>query len=440
MPRENPDEHRATSAERITDFETVAFPETRGWVGELAGSCDLLAYLPPRVAEMLEVNMREEKFEAGQRLIRQGDPGDSLMVIRDGVVRIGSKDANGKRRWIARSGRGQVLGEMALLTGEPRTADVIALKPVRAMVLSAETLHRLAREHPEIGEVLTGIVARRLGSVDHDALAGKTLGGWLIRRRLGKGGMSIVYDAEDRQGRRAALKMMSHRLVYDEGACRQFQREADIIQSFEHPNIVRMYERFAAFHTYFLALEFCEGAPLDEVLKRRGPLPESEARKVIGQAAAGLAYAHRAGVIHRDVKPANVMVARDGTVKLMDFGLARPVAELPASSDAAVVGTPAYMAPEQMEGQSLTTAADLFSFGAVMWEILAGRRLIGNLSFSELFRLHAEWKPPVVRETLPEVSSQLAEIIERCLAKSPEDRRVDLAPLAAWAAPFSLEG
>jgi serine/threonine-protein kinase len=326
---------------------------------------------------------------------------------------------------------------MSLLTGEPRTADAIAAKPVRAMVLPADRFHSLARQHPEIAEVLTSIVARRLGAAEHDSLAGKTLGGWLIHCRLGKGGMSVVYDAQDAQGRRAALKMMSHRLVYDEEACRQFQREAEIIQAFDHPNIVRMYERFAAFHTWFLALEFCDGQSLDSVLKATGPLPESEVRKIVGQLALALGYAHRAGVIHRDVKPTNVMVMSNGTVKLMDFGLARPVDEAPSLSEAAVVGTPAYMAPEQVMGDRLTLEADLFALGAMMWEMLAGYRLLGKMNFGELMQTHMEWIPPNVERRLPDVSRELAAVIETCLARSPQDRQVDLSQLAAWAGPFT---
>jgi CRP-like cAMP-binding protein len=420
-----------------TNVETVFSRDTRGWVEELHGSCVLLAELPRRVADLLEEHMQERQFAAEEFLIRQGEPGDSLMVIRSGAVQIGATDEQGQRHWIAKAGRGQVLGEMALLTGEPRTADAIAVKPVRAMVLPADKFHSLARQHPEIAEVLTSIVARRLGAAEHDALAGKTLGGWLIQRRLGKGGMSVVYDARDAQGRHAALKMMSHRLVYDEEACRQFQREAEIIQSFDHPHIVRMYERFAAFHTYFLALEFCDGRPLDEVLKSTGPLPEPEVRKIVGQLALALGYAHQAGVIHRDVKPTNVMVMRDGTVKLMDFGLARPVDEAPSLTEAAVVGTPAYMAPEQVMGDRLTVEADLFALGAVIWEILAGYRLLGKMNFGELLQTHLEWVPPAVNRLLPDVSEELAAIIETCLAHAPNDRKVNLAQLATWAAPFT---
>ncbi len=417
------------------DTETLFSPDTRGWVAELQGACPLFGSLPPRVAEILEGHMHEERFAADEYLIRQGSAGDALLVIRSGLVQIGATDERGQRRWLARSGRGQVLGEMALLTGQPRTADAIAVSPTRAMVLPAGAFQQLARQHPEISLVLTNIVARRLGAADHDVLAGKTLGGWLIHGRLGKGGMSVVYDAEDGHGRRAALKMMSHRLVYDEPACLQFQREADIIQSFDHPNIVRMYERFAAFHTFFLALEYCDGRPLDEVLKTTGALGEADMRRIVGQLAAGLDYAHQAGIMHRDIKPANVMVMHNGAVKLMDFGLARPVEQIP-SMETSIVGTPAYMAPEQLMGEPLTVAADLFGLGAVMWEMLAGERLFGTSNLGELMAAHAAWRV-CVRERFPLLSDEVATVLEQCLAPAARHRRVDLTQVAAWAAPFA---
>jgi serine/threonine-protein kinase len=193
-----------------------------------------------------------------------------------------------------------------------------------------------------------------------------------------------------------------------------------------------MYGRFAAFHTYFLALEFCDGTTLDHVLSATGPLPESAVRKIAGQLAAGLGYAHRAGVMHRDLKPANAMVTHEGTVRLMDFGLAQPVAERAGLGEGAMVGTPAYMAPEQLLGQPLTLAADLFAFGAMIWEMLVGRRLMGQATIRQLLSAHAAWMPPKIRESLPEVSDELASVIEACLARSPADRRVDLSALAAW--------
>ncbi|MBW3543040.1 MAG: cyclic nucleotide-binding domain-containing protein, partial [Planctomycetes bacterium] len=210
--------------------------------------CAPFSSLPRHVVQLLESHMREQRFRAGSYLMEQGEPGDSLMVLLEGEIEVSTDDVEGGRTLITQSKRVQVLGEMSLLTDEPRSANVRALGPCRALSLPAARFHELAARYPAISVVLTLLIAKRLGRPDRtDVLRGKTLDGYRILERLGRGGMAVVYAAEElATGRRVALKMMSHRLVYDDAALEQFQREADIIESFEHPNIVRMYGRFAA--------------------------------------------------------------------------------------------------------------------------------------------------------------------------------------------------
>ncbi len=284
--------------------------------------------------------------------MRQGDPGTLLMVLCDGEVEISLDDASGNRKVLTRTNRMQVLGKMALLTDEPRSANVVAATPVGTLVFPADKFHELAGRFPEISVVLMLLISERLGLPGRDdILAGKTLDEYRIARRLGRGAMSVVYDAEHLQtGKRVALRMMSHRLVYDQGALAQFRTEAEIIGSFQHENIVRMYGRFAAFRTYFIVMEFSDGVPLNEILDSGGPFPEAEFRKTFGQIVRALTYAHAAGVIHRDVKPANIMLSSSGLVKLMDFGLARTLLQSDPEADDRIVGTLRYMAPEQMMG------------------------------------------------------------------------------------------
>lgn len=393
--------------------------------------------LPPEVVRILQSHMVERPFASGDFLMRQGEEGTSLMVVADGVVEINTDDETGAGHFIARGGRGQVLGEMALLTDEPRTANVVAIGPVRALVLPAETFHRLAAMHPSISVVLSHLVAARLGRAGRDVLAGKTLDGYKIVRRLGRGGMAVVYEGFDAANhRRVALKMMSHRLVYDQSAKELFQREADAIQAFEHQDIVQMYGRFEAFHTFFIAMEFCDGQPLDDVIRANNALPEEEVRKIVGRVALALNYAHGEGVIHRDVKPANTMLLRDGGLKLMDFGLASPVADTDPTVAGYIVGTPRYMAPEQLSGKSVGTATDFFSLGCMGYELLTGQPLFEETSVTELLHRQFAWEAPAVKNAFPRVSEELAAVVEKLLSKDPDRRAPDFKQMAVWAEPI----
>jgi serine/threonine protein kinase len=369
--------------------------------------------------------------------MREGEPGDSLMVVVEGHVEV----STGGKTVLARLRGRQVFGEMALLTNEPRTADVIATSDVRGMVLPAAAFHDLAARHPSLSLMLTSLIAQRLGQTGQaDVLWGRTLGEhYEITGRLGRGGMAVVYDARDRRdGRRVALKMMSHRLVYDPAAREQFRIEADIIQSFDHPNICRMLGRFQEFHTYFMVVDFCDGLSLQQVIRRGGPMDEQAVRQTLGQIAAALAYAHRRGIVHRDVKPGNIMIGRDGRATLMDFGLAKNLADAHPAIVDAIVGTPRYMAPEQLVGNDVGPPADVFSLALVAWDMLTGASLLPETDWIGILRHHAQWDPSRLEEARPHVGPSTFEFLRQALQPEPELRQVDLEAIAAWAEPIDI--
>jgi len=391
--------------------------------------------LPPDVMDAIESRMHTESFAQGEYLMRQGEPGTSLMVLLEGRVDVTVVSETGQTRLITRTDACQVFGEMSLLAEEPRTANVIAGTPVVANVLPVESFHELASENPSISVVLTRLISQRLGRAGRmDVLAGRTLGGYQIIGRLGRGGMAVVYEARDPEtARPVALKMMSHRLVYDQAALDQFQREADIIESFEHENITRMLGRFKAFHTYFTVMQYCNGMTLREVIQKNGRLPMPIVQAIIGQLASALQYAHAKGIVHRDIKPANVMVNRDGTVMLMDFGLAKPADDSQTALLNLIVGTPRYMAPEQMVGGEVDQASDYFAMGCVIAEMLTGDPLIPETDWLSLLRHHANWKLPNFRELCPGLDPAIGEVLEGCLQSDPERREMPLEKLSQWA-------
>ena len=385
------------------------------------------AKLPPTLVQHIENLLEPRTYEPGEYLMRQGETGDGLFLITQGQVEIQVTDDDGDKHVITACGKGEILGEMALVAEEPRTADVVAITRVASKFLPGEVFDELAGRFPVISRVLTKLLADRLGVRGRDVLAGKTFDDYRILHRLGKGGMAIVYQASHKEtGELVALKMMSHRLVYDAKALEQFQREAKIIESFDHPHIVQMKGRFRAFRSFFIVLEYCDGVSLDVALQDKGALPLAEFRRVVGQLTSALAYAHDHKVVHRDVKPSNIMLTDRGDVKLMDFGLANPVDD--AESKGIVAGTPRYMPLQQLRGGSIDPRADLFALGCTAWKLLTGKDLITEDSLGEIVKRHESWQ-------VPEVDCEDAAVrdfIQNCLQHKAEDRNVDLSEIARW--------
>jgi len=415
--------------------DTVDGPITQG--ARFLSTVRPFKALDQEVLTLIHSSMSERAHDAGDVLMRQGEPGDALIVIADGEVEIGVEE--GRRRHVLKLAHtGEVLGEMALLTNEPRSASVIARTPVRAWVLPASRFHELAAQHPRISVLLTLLLSSRLGRAQHDALTGKVFHGYRIRRRLGRGGNSVVYEAEDADSpRHVALKMMNHRLLYEPAALERFKREADIVQSFDHPNIARMYGRFEAFRTSFIVMEFCEGISIADAIAARGRLPEPAVRRVLGQLARAIAHAHAAGVVHRDIKPSNVMITRDGAVKLMDFGLAERL--LDGAAAGGLLGTPKYMAPEQMSGGPVGTKTDVFALGHLTYEMLSGELLFRGADFRSLRKEVIRCRLPSFSETLPAVSPELRRVVRRMLSREPEERNFDYERVGSWAAPVGFD-
>jgi CRP-like cAMP-binding protein len=265
-------------------------PETRAVLDGIKA----FAELPRELLSAMWERMEERSFASGDALMRQQDPGDCLLVLIQGSADVSAHDQDGVVRRIGEVLAGEVAGEMALITGEERGADVVARENVLALSLDAEEFHRLAHKNPVLGVVLTNLIADRLGRANWDILGGKMLDRYRILQCVGRGGMAVVYEARESDGdRRVALKMMSHRLVYDAAALSRFRQEADIVQRLDQENIARLYDRFSAYGTHFLVMEFLDGPGLDALVKPRRPIHEDLVRPVIGQLSLALTYVHQ---------------------------------------------------------------------------------------------------------------------------------------------------
>jgi eukaryotic-like serine/threonine-protein kinase len=256
-------------------------------------------------------------------------------------------------------------------------------------------------------------------------------GRYRVVRRLGSGGMAAVFLAEDeRLERLVALKRMHSEL--DPGLAERFSREARLGASLNHPNVVRVFDVFEeeGDPVTTLVLEYVDGENLAQAL-RRGPLAPERALAVLEPLAEALDHAHANGVIHRDVKPANVLIAQDGTVKLSDLGIATGGGVTRVTSSEAVIGSAPYMAPEQLAGDEATAAADIYALATVAFEALSGRRARTGDSPMAIVHQVANFPAPELTEAWPDAPARASDVLRRGMADKPEDRPESAARLVS---------
>ncbi|MFL6262433.1 MAG: protein kinase domain-containing protein [Thermoanaerobaculia bacterium] len=295
--------------------------------------------------------------------------------------------------------------------------DLLALAGRLGAPVPVETLDPTLREipsHPSAGSSV-------LGDADH--LVGRTLAHYRVLEYTGGGGMGVVYKAEDlRLARTVALKFLPPELTRDPDAKSRFLQEARSASVLDHPNICTIHEVGETDDgRLYLAMPYYDGETLRRRIER-SPIPIDEAVDIAEQIARGLAKAHRGGIVHRDIKPANIMVTADGVVKILDFGLAKLVGAAAITRTGSSVGTPAYMSPEQARGEDVDHRTDLWSFGIVLYELVAGRRPFrGEHDQAVLYGILNE-PPKPLTQVRSETPPELEKIVEGLLAKDPGDR------------------
>jgi serine/threonine-protein kinase len=270
-----------------------------------------------------------------------------------------------------------------------------------------------------------------MGSIE--GLLGEKLGSFRIESILGAGAMGVVYrGTNEKTGRAAAVKVVSNEFIQRSKIGDRFEREAEILQQFRHPNIVRFLAWGKFRGTSYIAMEYVQGETLEKILQDRGPLPWREVADLGTQVCDALHYAHEHGVVHRDLKPSNLMVSTDGKIKLTDFGIAKDLDATALTATGRTLGTAAYMSPEQIRGTpAVSHKTDLYALGVVLYQMLVGKvPFEGN---TPVVQMHHHLNEPPRRPSakVAEIPKKMDELIITLMAKSPTDRPWDAAAVGA---------
>jgi serine/threonine protein kinase len=253
-----------------------------------------------------------------------------------------------------------------------------------------------------------------------------------LERRLGVGGMATVQLAFDtRLERYVAVKLLAEHLAEDASFVSRFRREALAAARLVHPNIVQVFDfgSDASSGRQFIVMEYVDGHSCAELLRDNGPMSPRDAVEILTQACRGLDYAHRNGVVHRDVKPGNLMVNTDGVVKLADFGIAKAAEQSDITKVGSVLGTAAYLSPEQARGEPAGPASDMYALGVVSYQLMSGHLPYEAASLTDLARLQESGPPPRLSDEVRDVPVTLAAAVARALAKDPARRYEDAAEM-----------
>jgi serine/threonine-protein kinase len=250
-------------------------------------------------------------------------------------------------------------------------------------------------------------------------------GRYRLESRLGYGGMSTVHLAFDRRlERRVAVKLLAEHLAEDPTFVSRFQREAQAAARLVHPNIVQVFDSGLDERSgqHFIVMEYIEGQSCAEILRDQGWVEVEEAASIVEQACEGLYYAHRNGVVHRDVKPGNLLRSLEGEIKLADFGIAKATEQSSITQVGSVLGTAAYLAPEQARGEEAGPPADLYALGVVAYQLISGRLPYEAASLTELALKQQREEPPTLDTLVAAVSPELADTVAIALALDPRER------------------
>jgi serine/threonine protein kinase len=332
-------------------------------------------------------------------------------------------------------GRGDIVGGLGILTGEPRRAHVEAETDMDLWVMTRKQFDEMTEKDPDLLAFVTELMADRFDS--RRPTAYRTIGKYVTTDIIGRGGFSIVYKGFHGVLKTpVVIKMMRHHMALYPDFFENFSNEAKTIASLDHKNIVRVYDFDERYRTLFIIMEYVKGDLLRELIDHLGAIPPRLAAHFLVQLCEALGYAHDRGIVHRDVHPSNVVVQSDNTLKILDFGLACP----PGTEDVTGMGTPYYMAPEQIEGAPLDARTDVYAVGVTAFEMLTGKRPFPEESLEQLLKLHRTRDIADPKRVDPHIPEALRRFILTCGRRDPDRRYPSMAHALADLAAFSSSG
>ena len=322
-----------------------------------------------------------KRVKAGERFLVQGNHEDTAYIIQEGTC-LSVVEKDGELHPVGHRGKGDIVGIRALFTGEPRSTHVEAETDLHLWVLNRHQIDNISRSDPELLSLLTEIVARQFDS--KRPVADRAIGKYVATHIIGRGSYSIVYKAVHKAlNMPVAIKMMRHNMVVDSSFILNFHKEARIIASLNHENILSIYDFEERYKTVFIIMEYLDGESLQDLRQRLRVIPPALAVSYVHQICEGLAYAHQKGIVHRDINPANVMVLPGDRVKILDFGLACHL----GTEDEHIGGVLAYQAPELLEGEAADPRSDVYALGITAYELVTGQKPFNDEQIMEMFRL-----------------------------------------------------
>jgi serine/threonine protein kinase len=376
----------------------------------------LLDCSTPEAKCRLLQTMTQKRVRMGERFISQGDEGDSLYLIQDGSCTV-SVEKDQKNYPIARLSAGDVVGEIALLTGARRTANVDAETDMTLWCLTKSQFDSFCNDCPDLKDYLFELVTTRFSN--EELTAERAIGKYMINEIIGRGGWSTVYKGiHTSLNMPVAIKMLKHSMAMEPDFSSKFKNEARTIARLNHENIVRVHDIEELYGTIFIIMEYLEGVSLENILDRIERLPLSVVLDILLQVCVGLNYAHEQGFVHRDIKPANIFVQPDGRARILDFGLAC----CPGTVDFCLPGTVYYMSPEQIEGEAVDERTDIYSLGIVAYEMITGQRPYPEDDLAKLMDLHVQEDIPDPRALIPDLPDALHYFIKRATQRKPSAR------------------